>query len=227
MLQPKHFGSAVYLPYALLLCANSSCQCSQWGFVFSSPYSAPAHTVPVSLSLDKECLLFQSSFNFIPFCCYTSGQKSVIEPRVVLACKNRPLQILQQCFEEGIKSQVSAGPAGLGELQAGLRPCGDQGLLPLLGAEGSRSWCSHFLSGCSNSAEAHTSREPKLLLMTASPRQQILPGTWSEARGTCEHLSSRSRSQTCSCTIQWFPLCTNWAGGQSCCYHKETVTRIS
>lgn len=36
---------------------------------------------------------------------------------------------------------------------------GDQGLLPLLSAEGSRSSCSCCFSGCNNSAEARISRE--------------------------------------------------------------------
>ena len=147
-------------------------------------------------------------FNFFPFCCYTSRQKSVIEPRVVLACKTRPFQTLQQCCKEGIKTRVSAGLVDLGEMQAGHRCLRRSGTL--MSAEGSRSWCSYCFSGCSNSAEARTSCQLKLplisLLITASPRQQILPHTWCETHGTCEHLSSRSRSQTCSCTRQWFPL---------------------
>lgn len=60
-------------------------------------------------------------FNFVPYCCYTSGQKSVIEPRVVLAHKNGPFQTFWQCCKEGIRTWVSAGLVDLGEMQAGRR----------------------------------------------------------------------------------------------------------
>lgn len=148
-------------------------------------------------------------FNFDSFCCYTSGQKSEIEPRVVLPVKTRPFQTLCQCCKEGIKTQVSAGLADLGEMQAGRRCLWRSGTPAF--AERWRHWKqNHCFSDCNNSAEAHASCELKLplisLLITASPRQQILPDTWSETHGTCEHLSSRGRSQTCSCMRQWSPL---------------------
>lgn len=104
-------------------CIFASCfsfVCQLFMLVFISSFSSGTYCACIPRPWQRAPIV-SVEFNFIPFCCYTSGQKSVIEPRVILACKNRPFQTLQQRCKEGIKTRVSARFADLGEMHVGHR----------------------------------------------------------------------------------------------------------
>lgn len=224
-LSPEHFWPTVYLPHVSLLCANSFCWYSQWGFTFWSPCLAQGPTLPVCLNHGKECPLFQLSSMSLHSSVTPQDKDLQLNQELVLACKI--------C---GSVARKISGPESLQDLLTCERysldkgACGGQELLSLLSAEGSRNWCRHCFSGC-NSTEPHASCELRLplirLLITASSRHQILPDTWMKLMVPVSICPVEEGVKPASVRNSSFHFCTSLAGGQSCCYHEEMITHIN